>query len=175
MKKGLFLILIGLCCTVFSFNCFASNYALHVWGYNSTSVDINLYNLSSVYSTAFSNAKSSWNNVDTPCSIYSSPYSSNYIYDIAYNSTYLSQYLVYENDYTDPDHITTRFNIKINNNYVMTMQTQEKGSIIAHEIGHAFGLNDYDAVSTVLMSHTRNRYSLYSPKTGDIEGVNASW
>lgn len=167
--------MIVLCFAAFTFDCFASDYALHIWGYHSTSVDINLYNLSSIYSTPFNDAKNSWNNAAIPCSVYSSPYSSNYLYDIAYDSTYIAQYLVYEYSYADPGHITTRFNIVLNNNYVMTMQTREKQSVIAHEIGHAFGLYDYDAVSTVLMSHARNRYSLYTPKSGDIAGVNASW
>lgn len=53
-----------------------------------------------------------------------------------------------------------------------TTSANFKRSVAGHELGHAICLDDYNSVTTVLMSHIRNRDTLYTPQMYDIYGVN---
>jgi hypothetical protein len=70
----------------------------------------------------------------------------------------------------------TRFDIDVNMHSLWLDGISGAGQTgtMAHEMGHAFALNDLD-YGDQLMSHTRDRDVIYVPQDGDIAGVNAIW
>ena len=47
-------------------------------------------------------------------------------------------------------------------------------SVACHELGHLLGLNDLTS-GTAVMNTNRNRLTLYTPQTDDINGVSAGY
>ena len=43
-------------------------------------------------------------------------------------------------------------------------------SVAAHQLGHPYGLGDLSSGNS-LMSHARNRNTIYKPQTDDINGI----
>ena len=67
----------------------------------------------------------------------------------------------------------TAYRAYLNTNASSSLSKTNWGrSTACHELGHPLGLNDLSS-GNALMSHARNRSSIYSPQTDDLNGINA--
>jgi predicted Zn-dependent protease len=172
IKKSIALIIV-LVLSAIVFILQVSAYSLNVDGYYRTSIPLNT-NVSSTFRNPIETACDDWNNASIPCDIaYSTAPLRNrcVIYNV--NDTWYGAYAVYAQDNTDPNHITSQFELWINQYRTGTTYNIIQ-SVACHELGHAFGLTDLSS-GTAIMNNNRNRSTVYTAKTDDINGVNASW
>lgn len=152
-------------------------YGLITQGYYQQSVPINTTaGVLSEYTSPVNLAISSWNNAGTPCSIQSgsAPYK-NILYTQEVDDTYYGVYMVLEENEVDyPEHSTTKFAIVINTNRCDSLSANAKRSVVCHEFGHVFGLNDLIS-GTAVMNKNRDRTQIYTPQGDDKLGVANSW
>ena len=69
----------------------------------------------------------------------------------------------------------TTFTIYLNDYNIEKKSDQYKQSVIVHELGHAFCLDDNPPESLSIMRYDRNREIIIIPQTDDINGVNAAY
>ncbi|MEN6430455.1 MAG: hypothetical protein ABFC80_06390, partial [Coriobacteriales bacterium] len=154
----------------------AFGYGLWNYGYRSRSVCCNtVTNVSSGYVTPVSRAITAWNRAGTPCTFTggSAPYA-NILYTRSYADAWRGLYGVKTMSNSDPYHRCTSFFILINRRICDAQSTNYKQSVVAHEIGHSYGLADI-TVGSALMNTNRNRNFIYTPQLDDKNGVAASW
>lgn len=87
-------------------------------------------------------------------------------------STVNGLYLVRSQNSSCNCHKTNWFNIFINTD--MTSASIAV-SVTAHEIGHAFGLNDDQSSSSRLMSYSRNRSTVVAPINDEVDSMLNWW
>lgn len=120
--------------------------------------------ITSTYKTAWENATNDWHNADNAAFYYSSS-SSNIVNarsisgDSAYGTIYYQ---------TTTGNKLRKFKVELNT-LKCTNGTIAR-STSGHEIGHALGLGDLTS-GTAIMNGNRNRSSIYTPQTDDINGV----
>lgn len=121
-------------------------------------------NITSTYKTAWENAANDWYNVDNAAFYYSSS-SSNIVNarsisgDNAYGTIYYQ---------TTSGNKLRKFKVEINTSKCTNGTIARSTS--GHEIGHALGLGDLTS-GTAIMNGNRNRSSIYTPQTDDVNGV----
>lgn len=120
--------------------------------------------ITSTYKTAWENAANDWYNVDNVTFYYSSS-SSNIVNarsisgDSAYGTIYYQ---------TTSGNKLQKFKVELNT--LKCTNGTIAHSTSGHEIGHALGLADLTS-GTAIMNKNRNRSSIYTPQTDDIDGV----
>jgi len=165
-------LLTGVCAPI------AIAYSLMTNGYWTSSIDMKFDSgLTSDYRTATSNAISAWNSKNiSPVNYNTKLDSANTVYQtLSLGTNKYGQYSSY-NTGSDPNHTATRFDITYCTMYCegfnKTYKTPQSTGV--HELGHAAGLDDLSSGSCIMNSN-RDRESIYTPKTDDVNGVNASW
>ncbi len=153
-------------------------YSLNNTGYYNSSIDMKWDSgLNSDYRTATANAIDEWNSKNiSPVSYYTSINSLNVIYQTNNLGTGVyGQYSAWSGS-SDPNHTTLRFDITYAKfeceGLNKTWRTPQSTGV--HELGHAAGLADLSS-GTAIMNTSRNRESIFTPRTDDVNGVNASW
>lgn len=116
-----------------------------------------------------------WNTFNgSPVNAYHSSSSSNVFIsgNQSLGYTWYGQYTAYTNIFGQ----VTRFEIRINVYRLMmeNMWDDAWESVMGHEMGHAFALDDLD-YGQQLMSHTRDRNQILAPQDGDQNGVKTIW
>lgn len=78
---------------------------------------------------------------------------------------------------TKPNNVLTSFQAYINSsNSNISSNSTIRRSTANHELGHAMGLKHYNgSVQLAVMNSNRDRTKVYTPKTDDINGVNAKY
>ncbi len=147
-------------------------FTLTVVGYQSKQIPVDRVTyVGYAYLTPAANAAASWTNAGVGITV-TSP-GANRIYTEYRADTWYGLY----------DHLThggpqyhtcTAFRIVVNTMMCDSLTATGKQSVICHELGHAVGLGEGD-VPIAVMRQTRNRELIYTPKTDDKQGANASW
>ena len=121
------------------------------------------------YSVEISRAINEWNSIHPSVQIYYDSKAPNVIYSGYYNNNWIGYY-----EYYTSNGKLTRFNIYLNNNKLNGKSSKYKQGIVAHELGHALGLNDNSYKNTAsLMSIYRDKNVIIKPTADDIKGVKA--
>ncbi len=147
-------------------------------GYISPSFSVKNYNLNDVWNTALAQVIPSWNGTPTKAFISLSSNSNNEIYGGNYDASWYGMYYKLEDDGYGS---AKKFSIAVNGNAIIIAQSRGEDttnylrSTLAHELGHALHLGDLDNTSKELMNHNRDRSEIYTPQSGDIQGVNSYW
>lgn len=129
-----------------------------------------------IYNTAISNSKTAWVNTPTPVYFLSSN-DTNHYHGIENYSTADTT-----NAYYSPGWLeyvfwgrATTFTIYLNDYNLSTASNNYRQSVIVHELGHAFCLDDNPAESPSIMRYDRDREKLLVPQQDDIDGVNFAY
>ena len=144
-------------------------YALTGWKFSTISESYkwgnNISKVSSSYKNAFIKAVDSWNNAVNVK--YSYHYNSKNTCD-TYSKSSNSEYGTTVTTYNSNKKVV-EFHSKINSaNTNITGNVYQ--SVAAHELGHPYGLGDLSSGNS-LMSHARNRNTIYKPQTDDINEI----
>lgn len=174
-----FSILIIVCVT---FSMTVSAYAANIMYAGYYQKNVYVQNLASgTYKTAVTQAISNWNNCNiSPRSIVVNTVSSCGIYDDDFTddaiADYSSAYGLYLSlsslNSSCSCHTTSIFNIFLN---TQTLTSDIAVSTAAHELGHAFGLNEDHSSSSRLMSYTRDRTTVVAPIADEVSSMLALW
>lgn len=193
MKKKLsFLMIIALL--------FMSSISVYAYDYNDLgyfNADIFLQNDLSTYSDEFEEAVALWNDAGVlERSIEVNTVSSSYIEDFDYaddedywyediNEVYATYEPLSYYGYACSCHSVTSFKITLNEGEfaeisysTSTRNENARIGIIVHELGHAFGLIDYENGeywTTSVMDYRRVLYQIYAPQSRDVNNANACW
>ena len=136
-----------------------------------------------IYSDKAYEAIRNWNNSSiSPRRIIVSTSASSRIYDDPFTNPQISDfsnslglYYKYSSTTYCSCHTALVFHIYINRSLVTEDNIGIATSVIAHELGHAFGLDDDNSLSTYLMSHRRDRTSVLFPTNAEVAGVLNYW
>lgn len=129
-----------------------------------------------IYKNSIADAASAWNNSSSKRKI-SFNTGSNYIKAISYSDTFYGQYVPLESN-TNSTNRTTKFEIHINTRILDNSPPGYIQSVVCHEMGHSFGLNECNQVfpDTVtfpkIMDQNRDRSMIRTPQSDDVSGVN---
>lgn len=148
--------------------------------YGSQSGNISVQSYSSSYNSTWvgylDNGRAAWNNSTANVTISTSSSSSNTIQAAQYADSW---YGLCTQTYNTSTGYTTQFTIQINARTIAADATNNANfakSTIAHEFGHVFWLCDNPSTtSSSLMKYTRDRNTLTTPQTFDINNVNAKY
>ncbi len=175
--------IIVVCCTMFiilsmCMNASAANVMFD--GYYQQNIYVQ--NLASgSYGTAVTQAVYNWNNAGiSPRSIVINSVSSCRIYDDDFSNEaiadYSSSYGLYlplsSVNVSCTCHTTSIFSIFLN---TQTLPSNYIVSTAAHELGHAFGLNDDSSSELRLMSYSRNRATVVAPIADEVSSMLTLW
>lgn len=161
------------------------SYALSLKSINFSYISSNLYAgtgnikvdtsaLASPYSNYFTNAMNSWNTAISAVNISTDTSSKNKVYVDSYADTW---YGLHEPWTYNSDQSFSHFLIKINQRTLNNDSTSSNRAsyfqgTMAHELGHALGLNDNPQTNaTSLMKHGRDRITTTGPQTFDKDAV----
>ena len=133
-----------------------------------------LYN--STWVTILDNGRGAWNSSSANVSISTSSSSNNTLEAANYSDTW---YGLNTQTYNTSTGYTTKFVIKVNARTISNDATNFSNfakSTVAHEFGHSFWLCDNPSTtSSSLMKHSRDRNTMTTPQTFDINNVNAKY
>lgn len=159
-----------------------SVYAATTWDYGYYQKKVYIQNhASGIYGTAVAQAAANWNNSGiSPRAVVINTSSSCGVYDDDFTADELQDYsgvfgLYFPLSYdTNPCscHRTSIFNIFLNTE---TLTSSIVESTAAHELGHAFGLDEDHSSTTRLMSYTRDRTTVVAPNTDEVSTVLELW
>ncbi|MEN6391129.1 MAG: matrixin family metalloprotease [Syntrophomonas sp.] len=157
----------------FSFNVLA--YSINTYGYANPDIDYQNSGVSSIYLTAMSNAQNAWNNASCDCTVSSSSGSYNPLVTFTADPPIIvGFYQSLATDTSDPQHLTTWFRIGMNSELFPSYTANQRQSVCVHELGHAMGLSDLGS-GTAIMNQYRDKSTIYTPQSDDINGVNSNW
>ena len=150
------------------------------WRYTSVSYNFNT-SMSSTYKSVWLNAISLWNSAQSQVSLYQGSGTSGNIICSTVNDTSSSDYGYTVRGRNETTYYLTAAvsYLNLNNSSVAAAGTICK-STACHELGHALGLNHFSSTTvSAVMNTSRNRSSIYTPKTDDVNAINyaytASW
>lgn len=145
---------------------FSNAYLNQNFGWQSTSIPVKNATSSS-YTTVVKNSIMAWNNaIPGGVNIYQSNTTDNTIYSGNYADSWVGYYSYYTSDGK-----TYKFNIYLNDKFLLSQSNNYKQSTLVHELGHAFSLADNPPQKKSIMRYDRNRNKIYTPQSDDINGV----
>ena len=158
-------------------------YKYNPYGYHYQTVEVDNYTYVYDYMNNTISAKNSWNNCGlTDRSISVSTSSNNKMYQNYYSTSWSGFYeqLIYDTSYSQTrSYFTTKFQIKLNEKYMEGYTSTQRQGVVAHELGHALGLEHNDGnpepSSTLMRSGSANFSNIYTPQTYDKNAVNLGW
>lgn len=171
VKKYLFAIAIS-AIGLLTFSQSASAYRLISYGHDSAY--IKMWNpsvdLSSTYQVPYQRAKSAWYNTSSPAQIIDeSTDHQHQIYNRQIADTWNGQYTA---TWKNSNGTARSFTIVLNDTILKNASYNCIQSVIVHEFGHAFGLDDNPPESPSIMRYDRNRETMITPQQDDVNGVN---
>lgn len=127
-------------------------------------------------STVYSNSTSAWNNTNTPVSIKTVAGSGHsYVSSGTYSDTWYGLYTPKERQYIVAGR-AGKFTIELNRNELVSKSNVFWQSVLVHELGHAFCLDDNPSSGDAsIMNYDRNRNTLIRPTSHDVAGVNYAY
>lgn len=121
------------------------------------------------------NARSVWNATPTPVWITEVPGSGHsWETDWLYDGNWYGMYTVVTRKYIFWGR-ATKFKIELNRRTLLGQSNNFWQSVLVHELGHAFCLNDNplpNSPNSSIMNYSRDRSILITPQSDDIDGVN---
>lgn len=180
IKKGITIIIVVLCIVIiYSDYCYAGNrivldpYLSYGWPSGITTVQPYSNSLNPTWTSLINNGLSKWNNSSAVVSISVSSSSPNTIEAGNYSDTW---YGLNTPSFNPSTGLLSSYNIKINATTIYSDASNFSNfatSVIVHEFGHTFWLcdNPYTTFPSI-MNQNRNRNSMISPQTFDINNVN---
>jgi hypothetical protein len=137
----------------------SATFQIKPWSYNST------------WQTPMNSALSSWNSASSKVNITKNSSSAAYVTAAQYSDTWYGLY-----SYSGIP-VWRVFDIKLNSRTIAADASNVTNfirSTFAHELGHSLSLADNPSTSSAsLMKHSRDRNTLYTPQTYDINDVNS--
>ena len=117
-----------------------------------------------------------WNSTDTPVEITQVPGSGHsYIISGQWDDTWYGLYTPQSRQYVLWGR-AGKFKIELNRNTLVDKSDTFRCSVLVHELGHAFCLDDNPSSgNSSIMNYDRNRNYLTWPTSDDIAGVNAAY
>jgi len=144
------------------------------YGWPSKSIPINQYSYNSQWQPNMDAAVSSWNNAGAKITFSKSSSSVNKIYAAQYSDTWYGLNTCWHSGST-----VTKFEIKLNSRTIAADATNFGNfvrSVFVHELGHSIWLSDNpNTTSSSIMKYSRNRNTMTSPQTYDINSVKAKY
>lgn len=131
-----------------------------------------------IYRDAFASAVSDWNSSQSKISFNLSDSNASSPF---YVGTYYTEFQEIYGECKcygsfSSDYIFETVNVLLNtNNPGIQTKSKTRRSVAGHELGHALGLHEENSVANALMNQNRNRETIYTPQTDDINGVNARY
>ena len=119
--------------------------------------------------SAFNSAISVWNSSQSKLTYSYSSTSSNYVSTFYFSSNTL--YGTCNVNYDTGTGYINYFYAKVNMSNINNLDSTVCQSAASHEIGHTMGLAH--SAYTAVMNTNRDRDSIYTPQTDDINGINA--
>lgn len=141
--------------------------------YQSPSITLTNSTMNSTWWDNVCVAASNWNATPTRALISTATSGGHIVYAGSYSWSGYGVYIPLTHSSTQ----TTSFKIQLNSKNINSVATNFDNfvqSTMTHELGHALGINDRSG-STYIMGSSRDRNSLTTPQTDDINGVNAMW
>lgn len=177
-KKRIFAVIIVLCfMTWLTIPVFAAGNRYWPYGMRYKNFAVKSYSNSynDTWVNILDNARSAWNSSNAGTSISTLSYSNHEIYAAQYNDTWYGLFTV---ESSSQGYIT-EFNIKVNARTISDHATNFSNfarSTVVHEFGHAFFLDDEPpTTSPSIMSYSRNRNTMVTPQTYDVNNVKARY
>jgi len=128
--------------------------------------------------TLFVNSKNAWNYTATPVWITAVPGSGHsWVIDGQYGDEWYGLYTAESLQYIFWGR-ATKFSIKLNRTLLVSEGDNFWQSVLVHEFGHAFCLDDNPNSSvpnSSIMNYNRSRNTLITPQADDINGVNNAY
>jgi hypothetical protein len=172
MKKKVVMLLLTM---IFLLSCTGITYAYTYYGSGHNIAHFHLQNdcTTTLYNTAITSSKSAWTNTSTPVYFLSSNDTDHYhgIENYSYADTTNAYYSPSWWEYIFFGRATV-FTIYLNDYKLSNATDNYRQSVIVHELGHAFCLDDNPAESPSIMRYDRNRETMIVPQQDDIDGVN---
>lgn len=128
-----------------------------------------------LYITNFTAAKEKWNNTNTSVDISTTTVvnGTNSCIEYAVQDTWYGLYTPQTYNWAGR---ATRFQITLNNTALSGKSSTFRLSVLVHELGHAFCLDDNPSTgNNSIMNYDRNRNYLTWPTTNDEAGVNYAY
>jgi hypothetical protein len=156
-------------------------YNYNPYGYHYQIIEVDYTNLSDYTNDAI-NAKVSWNTCGLINRAISVTTSNNKMVQDTYAESWVGFYepQMYDTSYSQTrSYFTTKFRIKLNETIMENYTSTERQGVVAHELGHALGLDHNDGSpepnSTVMRTSAYNFAKIYTPQTYDKNAVNLGW
>ena len=172
-RKAIKRALLILCLTFVLHNTLAFAYVYYSRGQDLPNLRVNSSHLESTFTTAYSNSRTAWFNTYTRANIIID----NTVSDKYIKSAYLSEtyYGAYAPTGYAPSGRATGFTITLNTRTIPNNNSFRQ-SLIVQEFVHAFCLGyNPSSGNTSIMNYNRDRYTLISPTSDDINGVQAAY
>lgn len=117
-----------------------------------------------------------WNRTNTPVEITQVPGSGHsYVISGQWDDTWYGMYTPQSRQYLFWGR-AGKFKIELNRNTLVSESDTFRSSVLVHELGHAFCLNDNPSSgNSSIMNYDRDRNYLTWPTSADIAGVNAAY
>lgn len=146
------------------------------WRYTSVSYNFGT-SMSSTYRDVWENAISSWNDAQSQVSLYQGSGTSGSIICSTINDTSSSDYgYTYRGRNETTYYMTATVSYLNLNNSAVAAGGLVCRSTACHELGHSLGLNHFSSTTvSAVMNTSRNRSSIYTPKSDDINAINYAY
>lgn len=166
-------------CVFFSMNFSTLADGAKYWEYGVRYKNIAVKSYSSSYNDTWvsilNNARSAWNSSSAGTTITTSSTSGNKILATRYDDTWYGLFSVESSSQV----YITKFTIQVNARTISNAATNFSNfakSTVVHEFGHAYFLDDNPPTTqSTIMSHSRNRNSLTTPQSYDVNNVIARY
>ena len=173
IKKILLMITLCLVMTmVFSTTVFAAQYIYYGGGLKNPTVEVE----NRLSYRIYDDCVNVWNNTNTPVNIVTVPGSGHsYVISGQWEDTWYGMYTPKSRQYVFWGR-AGKFKIELNRNQLVSESDTFRKSVLVHELGHAFCLDDNPSSGNQsIMNYDRNRNYLTWPTSDDIAGVNSAY